>query len=291
MLPHRYSRRLLSPFQGALQIVSVPGGEAESSDGLHWSLFVADERIVGHTGLSEVRYGSWNAQQGLQRSRIRGTAPAPLIEQLGDRLVGALETHAADAPFTPCDHLECWLLDAGPQQPLALLESNLDRQDCSQPQHPRWLAPSGFHSPRGDAARLMQAISRRAGTRPQAAWIERFADGSGRGLDGRAFAADDFPELLLRETWEDPDHAGLVDDFLAWQAPWLLQLHRLQPATRARLEQAAWRRPRETSRRFRLYPEVTDPQGLTATRVKARLLGEPERPADPAEPFLPFYLE
>ncbi|MET0091375.1 MAG: hypothetical protein ABW068_15385 [Candidatus Thiodiazotropha sp.] len=47
-----YSRRLLAPFQGVQQIVSVPGGIAETMDGRQWKLYVHDDAIVSHTGLS-----------------------------------------------------------------------------------------------------------------------------------------------------------------------------------------------------------------------------------------------
>ena len=94
-----YSRRLLQPFRGTSQVLAIPGGEAESIDGLEWILYVMDEGIVTHTGLSEVRYGNWNAAAGLSRSKIRGTAPARLIEDTGARLVAALEARAAQVPF------------------------------------------------------------------------------------------------------------------------------------------------------------------------------------------------
>lgn len=40
----------MSPFHGMLQVVEVPGGIAESVDGLRWKLYVCDEGFVSHAG-------------------------------------------------------------------------------------------------------------------------------------------------------------------------------------------------------------------------------------------------
>ncbi len=105
-----YSRRLLAPFHGMLQVVEVRGGAAETSDGRQWKLYVADEAIVSHTGLSEIPYGSWTANGGRARARARGTCCANLIGETGERLITALESHAARVPFPARDVHELWLL-------------------------------------------------------------------------------------------------------------------------------------------------------------------------------------
>ncbi|MCU7893166.1 MAG: hypothetical protein KZQ78_16900 [Candidatus Thiodiazotropha sp. (ex Ustalcina ferruginea)] len=79
----------------------------------------------------------------------------------------------------------------------------------------------------------------------------------------------------------------LVTDFLSWQAPWLLQLS-LESEIRKQLESAAWKRPRESSRVFRLFPEIFDQKGLTTTRVKARMLRDKPNLQQVNEPFYPF---
>lgn len=290
---YAYSSRILCPFHGMLQVLATQGGIAESTDGFHWKLYVADESIISHTGLSEVRYGSWDANNGCSRSKIRGTAPSELIEETGLRLVRLLEAYAHEVPFKPADRFEFWLLDEG-QQPLALLETTVERPTgiiTSTPQwHPGAAAKQDFTSDHGDVFNLTDLLQREAGPRLQGVWIERTADGLGIAEGDRTLAADELPTLFIRRDWPDPSESALVRDFLAWQAPWLLQLHHLDTTTRTWLEQAAWQRPAETNKVFRLFPQILDPQGLTATRVKSRFLSGQVSPTSP-EPFYPFFNE
>ena len=289
-----YSRRLLSPFHGVQQVLSVPGGVAESMDGRDWKLYVADERIISHTGLSEVRYGDWNAKQGRLRSRVRGTAASDLIETIGDRLIWALERTASMAPFPPADRFECWLLQAESGLPLALLDSSLESDLPASTAAPVWypggLAGRGFSSTAGSITDLASLIREAAGKQPTALWIERLSNQTGRGLNGALFDAEDFPPLLLTTQWAEKEQQQLVTDYLDWQAPWLLQLE-LDIILRRQLEQAAWRRPRETARVYRLFPEVCDTGGLTVARVKARMMQDEPRDTRLPEPFYPFYNE
>ena len=289
-----YSRRLLSPFHGVQQIVALDGGIAESMDGWDWKLYVADDDIVSHTGLSEVVYGSWNSRRGLSRSRIRGTMPSGIIEAIGERLVEALEQHASQIPFPAADKFELWLLDERDAKPLALLESALADDPLCQNDRPAWY-PGGqagrhFLSDSGDAADVSGAIRTAAGKRPAAIWIKRHREGNGTGQHGEHFSAEAFPSLLIRDQWEEHKQCKLVADFIDWQAPWLLQL-KLKPHTRKQLEKAAWQRPLETSRVYRLFPDIFDKQGLIATRVKARFLQDKPSAKQVNEPFYPFVNE
>jgi hypothetical protein len=294
MVPRCYSRRLLQPFRGTSQVVAVRGGEAETTDGVHWVLYAMDERIVTHTGLSEVRYGTWDPHHGLMRARIRGTGRASLIEAAGRRLVEALESCAHAVPFEAADHHECWLVAADDRNPLLLLETAVDAADRSVIHQPGWRPGiaelNEFDSPRGDVRRLAALVAEKAGRRPQAFWCERQADGSGATDKGCRLPAECFPALLLREAWPEQEAGSLVRDFLAWQAPWLLQLSGLDRATRRWLEASAWQRPVIASRSWRLYPELYDTEGLRVARVKAMLAGETVA-AVPVEPFYPFLNE
>lgn len=289
-----YSRRLLSPFHGVQQVVTVPGGIAESMDGYNWQLYVADERIISHTGLSEVRYGDWNPSRGRRRSKIRGTLPSGLIEAIGGWLVQVLERMAPKIPFPNADRFECWLLEAETRRPLALLESALEGDNLRPADSPTWYpggsAGRGFHSPTGTIDDLTRLIRQAAGKRPIALWIERTPAGGGIGMDAGDFGQGDFPPLLLQNDWPSSSQRRLVSDYLAWQAPWLLQLN-LDVKLRRQLEQAAWLRPRETARVYRLFPEICDDKGLTVTRVKARMLREEPQHRQSSEPFYPFYNE
>lgn len=289
-----YSRRLLSPFHGVQQVVSIPGGIAESMNGHDWQLYVADERIVSHTGLSEVRYGEWNPNHGRRRSKIRGTLPSGLIEAIGGWLVQVLERMAPKVPFPSADRFECWLLEAGSRRPLALLESAVEGDTLRPADAPTWYpggtAGRGFRSEAGTIDDLTGMIRQAAGRRPSAVWIERTPSGGGIGMDGRNFAGAEFPPLLLQDDWPNEAQRHLVADYHDWQAPWLLQLE-LDTALRRRLEQAAWQRPRETGKVFRLFPAICDDAGLTVARVKARLLTDGAQAGSASEPIYPFYNE
>ncbi|MES9909412.1 MAG: hypothetical protein ABW150_13040 [Candidatus Thiodiazotropha sp.] len=289
-----YSRRLLSPFHGLQQVITVAGGIAESMNGWNWKLYVADESIVSHTGLSEIVYGSWNPAQGLSRSRIRGAMPSSLIEQIGDQLLNAVEHLAEEIPFPSMDTYELWLLDEQRGLPLALLDSALADDTRTPYDNPAWY-PGGqagrkFSSDSGDAEALACLIKSTAGKQSTAKWIKQKCDGSGKDHSGDHYPGTLFPALLLRDRWEDSNHQQLVSDFLEWQAPWLLQLP-LRPETRSRLETAAWERPLETSRVYRLFPEIIDEQGLTTTRVKARIMRDKSHMQHVNEPFYPFVNE
>jgi hypothetical protein len=288
-----YSIRILCPFHGMLQVLALRGGIAESTDGYHWKLYVADERIISHTGLSEVRYGSWNQRDGCTRSKVRGTAPSNLIEETGIRLVQALETCAQQVPFPPADVYEFWLLDER-DQPLALLESAIDKPDQATTGIPHWspgaAAKREFSSQYGDARSLTEMLQREAGRRPKGRWFKRTPTQPDSNNGDCPHAVGVFPKLFIRTDWPDPERSALVQDFLTWQAPWLLQLHHLDLATRKQLEQAAWQRPGETSKVFRLFPLIIDQHSLTTTRIKSRFLDGHANPVPP-EPFYPFYNE
>ena len=158
-----YSRRLLAPFHGLQQIISVAGGIAES--------------IVSHTGLSEIVYGSWNPTQGLSRSRIRGAIPSNHVEQIGDHLLRAVEQFAEEIPFKSMDFHELWLLGEQNGHPLALLDSALGNDIRTPYDNPAWY-PGGqagrqFSSAAGSAEELIHLVKHAAGKQPTAIWIER----------------------------------------------------------------------------------------------------------------------
>lgn len=273
----------------------MPGGEAETTDGFQWILYVMDERIVTHTGLSEVRYGTWNPEQGLTRSRVRGTARDVLIEEAGERLVEALESCAGSVPFAPADRHECWLLAGDDRRPLVLLETALDRAGRSIVDQPRWRPGTAelneFRSAWGDVRRLADMVADMAGERPRGLWCKRQADGTRLTDAGDRLPAEAFPALMFCETWPVREARLLVQDFLAWQAPWLLQLPHLARPTRRRLEAAAWQRPVVAARCWRLFPELLDAAGLKVARVKAMLAGGATTHSEPVEPFYPFVNE
>ena len=285
--PRCYSRRLLNPFHGTLQLVSIENGDAESSDGIHWVLYVNHEDILSHTGMFEIRYGSWSQQDGLKLSIVRGTAQNSLIEQVGEQLVNALEAHAANVPFAQQDRYECWMLDTD-GQPLALVASEVEAAAIQVVQSPMWhpgkSAYDSFRSEWGDAAVLRQLINQRAGSRPVARWVDRRS--TDRGADMYAPDGMTFPPLQISENWADDEQAKLVQDYLHWQAPWLLQLDSLDDNMRRQYESHAWKRQLLCAKQFHLFARLLDQQALKVVRVQARLMGADSNSESVIEAFI-----
>lgn len=297
-----YAQRRLSPFQGTVQVLEVDDGRALSYDGWLWHIQLRAQQAVtrmawgnigpGQTARPFFRYGSWAPDGTLRRLPINpmlGDVSAyPALQTLLQLLPGA-----PPPPFPLADRYECWLVDAD-DAPLVLFATACDDAARSLPQHPRWQAVGSddaeFHSMalaeaaatlRGPhAAWLADAVVSRGGRALRLHWFRREADGSGAGLDGRHLptgcaqrmaAAEEFPPLLLREDWPDPLAVAVVQDYLAWQAPYLLTLPDLSEARRAAVEAEACRHPQRLLRIWRLLPRVVDRERIDAALVRARL--------------------
>lgn len=286
MIVECFARRIMAPFQGVLQSIRVGAGEAESTDGQTWVLYAAHPDILAHSGLSEVRFGTWSVGQGLCRAHVRGTAAGGLIERIGEPLIGALEAFAGQAPFPLQDHLECWLLDEQTQEPLVLLNSLMPDEPVPPVEQPRWLPGQAARAEFPSLDELEQMILQRAGRRPQAVWFERDAQGAGKGPGYCRFAEPYFPRLLLTTHWAEAHQRALAESFIDWWAPALLQLHHLRDRERARLERAAAKRAGMLARLFRLYPKTLDERLIRAARVQACMQASTETSAHYEEPFL-----
>jgi hypothetical protein len=274
---------MLAPFQGLLQVVRIDGGDAESTDGRHWVLYVAHPDITTHTGLSELRYGDWSAEQGLHRAVVRGTQHSSLIEQIGERLVAALEQHASQVPFELADRHECWLMDQQGERPLVLIGSTLRADGRALYDSPRWQPGSAALQSFPGIDDLQSWVAERAGPRPKALWIERQPDAGGIAGDTR-FDLADLPWSGFCERWEAQRQA-LVERYLDWLAPILLQLPQLSTSRRQHYEAQALARPKLVEKLHRLYPAVIDRTRLNTALVAARLIEE--RPVQHYEE--PFY--
>ena len=286
MIVECFARRLMAPFQGVLQVIRVGDGEAESTDGVHWVLYAAHPDILAHSGLSEVRFGTWTADSGLRRAMVRGTAAGDLIERIGEPLIGALEAFARQTPFPLQDRREYWLLDAQTREPLVLIDSRLCDEPVPPAVQPRWLPGKAAADEFAGLAELEDLIARRAGRRPMAEWFDRDdVGGCGAALHGSR-AAGFFPRFLLTTDWPDRRQRALAEAFIDWWAPALLQLHHFSDAERVRLERAAASRASALARLFRLYPKTMDERLIRVARVQARMQSSHENIAHYEEPFL-----
>jgi hypothetical protein len=286
MMVECFARRIMIPFQGVLQVIRVGAGEAESTDGRNWVLYAAHPDILAHSGLSEVRFGTWSVEQGLRRAQVRGTAAGCLIERIGEPLLGALEAFAGQAPFPLQDSLECWLLDEHTREPLVLIDSLMPEEQIPPVEQPRWLPGQAARVGFADLDELERMISQRAGKRPQAVWFERDAHGAGKGPECVHFAETFFPRLLLTTRWPEARQRHMAELFIDWWAPALLQLHHLRDRERARLERAAAQRASVLARLFRLYPKTLDERLIRVARVRACMEASTETVAHYEEPFL-----
>ena len=89
----------------------------------------------------------------------------------------------------------------------------------------------------------------------------------------------------------DAAHTRLVNDYHAWQAPWMLLLPHLDSATRGALEAAACRQAESIEKHCRLYPAMIDRAALQAARVEAALVRSQPHAAKQDEAMSMFYIE
>jgi hypothetical protein len=300
-----YAQRLLNPFRGTLQVIRYAAAEAVSLDGVNWDIYVANESLLeglapsAHAQVSDIRYGNWSQARGLRRGPLYPSEDFRRMEALGDVVYGALRQWHTRVPFELSDHDEYWLLDAQ-ARPLALLHSALDALATNAPAalwkpgiaaHERFLSrccPAGSSA----ADHLSDYINGLAGDRPEARWYRREADGSGIDLaSGNRRPAEDFPILCLRAVGHDADAAGLVADYLAWLAAWLLCLPDLATEQRQVLETQARAQAEIVDSLYRLYPEIIDAEAIQAARVEARLAHSLASTASDAEAPSTFYIK
>ena len=320
-----YAQRMLNPYHGVINVVESDSADAVTRDGIEWMLYLQgqaeEERLedgtVARFQTPDIKYGNWSKTRGLKRAPVRSVVDFDKLEARGQALLEAVKAASPRAPFALRDHFEYWLLEDDSKRPVAMIDSSCGFPEAVEAP-PAWRPGQASHrefvSARLEgapttglpldltpAARLARAVNRAAGRRPVAQWFRRLADGRGVGvldqhlpspLRERTLGACEFPELMLATDWKDQAIATLAEDFLAWQAPWLLQLQRLSKRTRSSLERAARQRAGLTASLHHLYPEVVDAKQIRAALVEARLReGEEDHAAtrDDAEPT--FYIE
>lgn len=288
MYPRYYALRRVNPYRGVTQVVDIGEAAAHSHDGLIWHLRADD-------GQGLVRpVGVWEEGGGLKLGHI------------GADLRDALETRPA-LPFPIFDTWELWLLDQQEGLPLALLATERAGGPLPEGREAEWLpfVPTftGFRSPAltaregprpGSAhdhrALLARTVNLTARPYPRSQWFRRGQDGAGEGGGGlrvpyewrkRRLPAEAFPELLVREDWNNQLEQSVIADYHAYLAPLLLLWPRLSHVTRDRLEALACQQPHRLARIQRLLPTRVDPARINAALVAARLetaLGKTEEP-------------
>jgi hypothetical protein len=322
MVFESYAQRLLNPFRGAMHTLRYEPAEAVTVDGVHWDIYVTNTAVIPASGrarrgqISEIRYGAWSQTEGLRRGRLYPSEDFRHMEAVGTILFEQLTRVHQQVPFVFKDRFELWLLDNA-AQPLALLDSALDENALKFDLTIDWragiAARERFQSPNmatlhPDTAPVPNAgdyltgyVNARAGKPAAAQWFRRELDGRGAGLDGinlpaglegRTLTSAAFPPLFLATTGgHDAPHRKLIEDFHAWQAPWLLLLP-FDTDTRRTLEQQARRQALVVDQQHRLYPASVDASFIPAARVEAVLRRSQQPPGQKQDDTLaPFYIE
>ncbi|MBW8307134.1 MAG: hypothetical protein K0M46_09975 [Thiobacillus sp.] len=309
-----YAQRLLNPFRGVVHTIRFQSAEAVTTDGLEWDIYVANDALLDGLGragkralISDIRYGHWSAEKGLKRGPLFPSDDFRRLEEMGAVVYEHLLRVHREVPFKFRDAFELWLLDRN-DQPLALLHSvRADSETDTQPpldwragmaaqEGFRSAAIAGLNEPA--AAYLTRHVNGLSSGVAQ--WFRRADDGAGLGLHtrkggdvlrGRVLDTDAFPPLFIGTAGMDAANTRLVNDYHAWQAPWMLLLPQLDRATRSALEACACQQAELVEKHCRLYPEVIDRTALQAARVEAALVRSQPRPQKEDEVVPMFYIE
>lgn len=310
-----YAQRLLNPFRGTMHTIKYEAAEAVTLDGVHWDIYVCNDTLLQGldvnrwTQVTDIRFGTWSAQNGLKRGPIYPSDDFLQMEEMGAIVYQYLTQVHRKVPFPLRDRHELWLLDEE-GQPLALLNSAVEENEIDLETAIEWragyvardhFASNAIAEPGMPAADyLTRHINARAGARPVAQWFRRESDGSGIGLQGigtadvpqgRHLPAAAFPPLLLAVDWMDPEHRRLVADFHAWQAPWLLALPDVQASLRGELEQHARNQAAVVEKLHRLYPATVDEKTIKAALVEAVMCRAQPAPVTQDATMSTFYIE
>ena len=316
-----FSQRLLNPFRGITNTIRYKSAEAVTADGVKWDIYVSNDGLLKglpynrKTQVSDIRYGTWTADKGLQRGPLYPSDDFKRLEQLGDKVYEHLLKVHQQIPFPFEDSFELWLLDSE-NRPLALIDSAITASDINLEQSLTWnpgidcrrtftsaaAAGLGIEYTREGAVAgyLAKYINSLTADKSAAQLFERRPDGQGTALEGKRIAPalenrvlpeEAFPGLMLRGGEHDSAHSQLIGDFFCWQAPWLLLLRNLGLEKRREYEQHARVQPLKIARQYLLYPEIADQQTIDAARVEARLRETLQ--AKPAEDdsLSAFYIE
>lgn len=273
-----YSKRLLMPYVGVIQVAEMGTARALSADGANWAIQYSrpdDARNRVNKGTIDPN-SHYMLVATIEHGRLKtkGVPPSLDLDDIRSAIEQLCEAVAdVQVPFEAADYYEYWLLDHSDGSPLALLQSTVDAQDMTLPApYPTWLAmPAAQLEVKAPEAaqdyyvppvnyRLQKLIEKRAGAKPHAAWFERSDP-----------ATDDFPPCLIREDWDNEEQQQLCDLYIERLAPRLLMNHDLSQSVRDRLEQLARQFVFDIDRFYPLYPEIINESLMNAARVEARL--------------------
>ena len=312
-----YAQRLLNPFRGIMNIIEYADAEAVTTDGVHWDIYVRDSELLlgldnrSKIQTSDIRYGSWSEKDGLKRGAIFPSDDFKVLENRGAIVYEYLLKHHKDIPFSFEDHYELWLLDKQ-SEPLALINSAANTEDMELDIPIKWKAgiacSKTFSSEQWQtlsphkgkyhcvAEYLNDYINSLAGDEPVAQWFfkhNKICTGLQginlkKQLENRQLAYNKFAAFFISMN-NHGNHHKLLDDFLNWQAPYLLLLQNISDIDREHFEEQARLQALITDRQCHLYPKIINETVINAARVEAVLRKNQPRPEQEEEDVMPTY--
>lgn len=269
-----YSQRVTPPFSGTAQVAESARARAISMDGQSWEIHFARGST---SNLAKGQQKGYSRAANIRHSALRGLAEQGTHngQPIDERILELARFLAdADVPFPAADVHEYWLLDKRDGSPLSLIFScvELETRETFPHRHAEWNALPSAVMPIARSVEELDSgmppvnyqveslVAQRAGQRPLAKWFHR---PSARALD--------FPELMVREDWDDEQSVQLVARYLHRQAPRLLMVPNLSAERRLSLEHASAAHAMEVGRFYAMYPEVMDAELMSSIRVEARL--------------------
>ncbi len=258
-----FSKRLLPPYSGQVQIAESDKYRALTIDAQTWE--------IQYVKRTHVRVATLSHKEIITYAQNPDQMAAEIVD---DQIIDMLKFLASvQLPFSPTDKYEYWLLDAADQSPLALIFSCTEAAQMDKfPARPEWTALPAAVMPvtKTDDEEKQQSppvnyrlellVAERAGNRANAAWFER-----------QTTDEQNFPPLMIRDDWQDAKDRELCQRYIQRQAPRLLMLHGLPQEDRARLETYCKPQAMEVARFSGLYPEIIDTELVQSLRVQARL--------------------
>ena len=274
-----YTKRLLLPFVGVVQVADLGWARALSLNGINWTVRYQQlendhtrERRLNYDPRVNIALMLTIEKDHMKYRAVRTDLDSGQSEIDSQRFFETIKS--AHIPFEVADNYEYWLLDGEDESPLALLHTCVDESETAlRTPPPVWRAISAAELPVADPGaqdesfyqppvnyRLQQKIEEQAGNKPRGAWFKRTNTDS-----------DNFPPCLIKDQWDDAECQRLCDLYLERLAPRLLMLTGLPSKLRQRLENAASQYAIEVDDFYHLYPEVINDKLLAVARVEARL--------------------
>lgn len=271
-----YSQRLMPPYSGQMQIVETDRARALTLDCQTWEIQFLHSTDNHSHGLkrSYMRVATIKNSDIKQKKFFPTEEDAQQEVKADERIIELLEfLFEASLPFPAADKYEFWLLDAQEKKPLALIYTCINEEQMSSfPEQAEWAALPDAVMPieRSEEEKaqeyapinyqLERRVSDRAGFNAKAQWFNR-----------NNTQDEIFPDLMLRQDWDDQHSADLCQRYLQRQSPRLLMLHDINLDVRRQMEVNARDHALEVERFFQLYPVIVDQALIDAIRVEAKL--------------------